>query len=217
MFKTVSAESSPFDRVVWIFFSSVTDKKEGDGAPHVVVMPTPSKRGRKKKATTLARVGPVGGPGHETLILAHLTAGGQVWKETQPVWWIWVLWKSKSNRLYFNIIDEFIHFRWQRCIKVETHTICPTKVKPQRTAPRHTGTVCAVILISSFPPPSPSAPLLPAAECKCIMFSVHPVEISVEMLCFSVWATRCWISASGTRRHLSTHLTACCGISACFS
>ncbi|XP_075897364.1 zinc finger protein 384b isoform X3 [Nelusetta ayraudi] len=54
------------------------DKKDGDGAPHVVVMPTPSKRGRKKKATTLARVGPVGGPGHETLILAHLTAGGQV-------------------------------------------------------------------------------------------------------------------------------------------
>lgn len=43
-------------------------------------MPAPSKRGRKKKATTLARVGPVGGPGHETLILAHLTAGGQVRK-----------------------------------------------------------------------------------------------------------------------------------------
>lgn len=56
----------------------IADKKEADGAPHVVVMPTPSKRGRKKKATTLARVGPVGGPGHETLILAHLTAGGQV-------------------------------------------------------------------------------------------------------------------------------------------
>ncbi|TKS82267.1 Zinc finger protein [Collichthys lucidus] len=55
-----------------------TDKKEGDGASHVVVMPAPSKRGRKKKATTLARVGPVGGPTHETLILAHLTAGGQV-------------------------------------------------------------------------------------------------------------------------------------------
>ncbi|XP_042278882.1 zinc finger protein 384b isoform X3 [Thunnus albacares] len=53
------------------------DKKEADGTSHVVVMPAPSKRGRKKK-TTLSRVGPVGGPGNETLILAHLTAGGQV-------------------------------------------------------------------------------------------------------------------------------------------
>ncbi|XP_018527831.1 zinc finger protein 384b isoform X2 [Lates calcarifer] len=52
------------------------DKKEGDGTSHVVVMPAPSKRGRKKK-TTLSRVGPVGGPGNETLILAHLTAGSQ--------------------------------------------------------------------------------------------------------------------------------------------
>ncbi|KAI3361157.1 hypothetical protein L3Q82_013361 [Scortum barcoo] len=52
------------------------DKKEGDGTSHVVVMPAPSKRGRKKKTTTVARVGP--GPGNETLILAHLTAGGQV-------------------------------------------------------------------------------------------------------------------------------------------
>lgn len=54
----------------------ITDKKEGDGS-HVVVMPTASKRGRKKK-TTVSRIGPVGGPGNETLILAHLTAGGQV-------------------------------------------------------------------------------------------------------------------------------------------
>ncbi|XP_056142065.1 zinc finger protein 384b isoform X2 [Lampris incognitus] len=57
------------------------EKKEGDGAPHVVVMPTPSKRGRKKK-TALPRVGPIGGhplsAGNETLILAHLTASGQV-------------------------------------------------------------------------------------------------------------------------------------------
>uniref|UniRef100_A0A3B4YQC8 Zinc finger protein 384 b n=1 Tax=Seriola lalandi dorsalis TaxID=1841481 RepID=A0A3B4YQC8_SERLL len=52
------------------------DKKEGDGTSHVVVMPAPSKRGRKKK-TTVPRVGPVGGPGNETLILAHLTSGGQ--------------------------------------------------------------------------------------------------------------------------------------------
>uniref|UniRef100_A0A8C7WZS3 Zinc finger protein 384 b n=1 Tax=Oryzias sinensis TaxID=183150 RepID=A0A8C7WZS3_9TELE len=47
------------------------DKKEGEGASHVVVMPAPSKRGRKKK-TTVPRV-----PGNDTLILAHLTSGGQ--------------------------------------------------------------------------------------------------------------------------------------------
>ncbi|XP_061919835.1 zinc finger protein 384b isoform X1 [Entelurus aequoreus] len=44
------------------------DKKEADGASHVVVMPTPSKRGRKKKSMG----------GNETLILAHLSTGGQV-------------------------------------------------------------------------------------------------------------------------------------------
>ncbi|XP_068179643.1 zinc finger protein 384b isoform X3 [Antennarius striatus] len=54
-----------------------SDKKEGDGAPHVVLMPAPSKRGRKKKVT-MTRVGPGGEPGGETLILAHLAAGGQV-------------------------------------------------------------------------------------------------------------------------------------------
>ncbi|TNN81646.1 Zinc finger protein 384 [Liparis tanakae] len=53
------------------------DRKDGDVASHVVVMPAPSKRGRKKKMA-LSRVGPVGGLGNETLILAHLTAGGQL-------------------------------------------------------------------------------------------------------------------------------------------
>ncbi|XP_034409687.1 zinc finger protein 384b isoform X2 [Cyclopterus lumpus] len=53
------------------------DRKDGDVASHVVVMPAPSKRGRKKK-TALSRVGAVGGLGNETLILAHLTAGGQL-------------------------------------------------------------------------------------------------------------------------------------------
>ncbi|XP_030250680.1 zinc finger protein 384b isoform X1 [Sparus aurata] len=48
-----------------------SDKKEGDAASHVVVMPAPSKRGRKKKAT-VARIGP---SGNETLILAHLASG----------------------------------------------------------------------------------------------------------------------------------------------
>ncbi|XP_034553152.1 zinc finger protein 384b isoform X2 [Notolabrus celidotus] len=52
-------------------------ERKGDGTPHVVVMPAPSKRGRKKK-TTLTTVGAMGGTGNETLILAHLTASGQV-------------------------------------------------------------------------------------------------------------------------------------------
>lgn len=51
------------------------DRKEEDGMSHVVMMPAPSKRGRKKKAT-LSRVG----PGGETLILAQFTADGQVKK-----------------------------------------------------------------------------------------------------------------------------------------
>lgn len=46
----------------------------------MVVMPSPSRRGRKKK--TLSTVGAMGGPGNETFILAHLTAGGQVRKAT---------------------------------------------------------------------------------------------------------------------------------------
>ncbi|KAM4567484.1 zinc finger protein 384b isoform 4-T4 [Fundulus diaphanus] len=54
-----------------------TDKKEGDGTSHVVVMPSPSKRGRKKK-TTMSRVTTLGGPGNDTLILTHLTPAGQV-------------------------------------------------------------------------------------------------------------------------------------------
>uniref|UniRef100_A0A8C6KEB3 Zinc finger protein 384 b n=1 Tax=Nothobranchius furzeri TaxID=105023 RepID=A0A8C6KEB3_NOTFU len=51
--------------------------KKGDGSSHVVVMPTPSKRGRKRKTTMVSRVGPVGGPGSETIILTQLTPGGQ--------------------------------------------------------------------------------------------------------------------------------------------
>ncbi|XP_072250084.1 zinc finger protein 384b isoform X2 [Leuresthes tenuis] len=59
------------------------DKKDGDGTSHVVVMPTPSKRGRKKK-TALSRVTPLGGAGNDTLILAHLAAGGQVSLQHHP-------------------------------------------------------------------------------------------------------------------------------------
>ncbi|XP_077576183.1 zinc finger protein 384b isoform X2 [Stigmatopora nigra] len=45
------------------------DKKD-DGASHVVVMPAPSKRGRKKKSMV--------GEGNETVILAQLSSAGQV-------------------------------------------------------------------------------------------------------------------------------------------
>ncbi|XP_077384317.1 zinc finger protein 384b isoform X2 [Festucalex cinctus] len=44
--------------------------KQDDRTPHVVVMPTPSKRGRKKKSAV--------GAGSETVILAQLGPGGQV-------------------------------------------------------------------------------------------------------------------------------------------
>lgn len=59
-------------------FSLILDKKE-DIAP-AVVMPAPSKRGRKSKQV-MSRVAGVGGvlpPGSDALILAHLAAGGQV-------------------------------------------------------------------------------------------------------------------------------------------
>lgn len=81
----------------------------------MVVMPAPSKRGRKKK-TTLSRVGPVVGAGNDTLILAHLTAGGQVKKD--------MMWEGKSeiikknDRTTFNIIlicpgDNFAASCWR--------------------------------------------------------------------------------------------------------
>ncbi|XP_053302230.1 zinc finger protein 384a isoform X1 [Pleuronectes platessa] len=58
---------------------SNTDKKQDFALPPAVVMPTPSKRGRKSKQV-MSRVAGVGGvlpPGSDTLILAHLAAGGQ--------------------------------------------------------------------------------------------------------------------------------------------
>ncbi|XP_029598892.1 zinc finger protein 384 isoform X2 [Salmo trutta] len=62
------------------------DKKQEGGTPQVVIMPTPSKRGRKKKST-LGRAGPAGGhtlsAGNEALILAHLASGGQVVMSSQ--------------------------------------------------------------------------------------------------------------------------------------
>ncbi|GLD72592.1 zinc finger protein 384-like isoform X1, partial [Lates japonicus] len=58
---------------------SNTDKKDDIAVPPAVVMPTPSKRGRKSKQV-MGRVAGVGGvlpPGSDALILAHLAAGGQ--------------------------------------------------------------------------------------------------------------------------------------------
>ncbi|XP_018529633.1 zinc finger protein 384a isoform X3 [Lates calcarifer] len=58
---------------------SNTDKKDDIAVPPAVVMPAPSKRGRKSKQV-MGRVAGVGGvlpPGSDALILAHLAAGGQ--------------------------------------------------------------------------------------------------------------------------------------------
>ncbi|KAI1885767.1 hypothetical protein AGOR_G00207190 [Albula goreensis] len=55
------------------------NKKEDVTISPAVVMPTPSKRGRKKKSA-LPRTGPAGHPlptGSDALILAHLASGGQ--------------------------------------------------------------------------------------------------------------------------------------------
>lgn len=58
-------------------FFFLTDKKEDIAIPPAVVMPTPSKRGRKSKQM-MGRVTGVLPPGSDALILAHLTASGQV-------------------------------------------------------------------------------------------------------------------------------------------
>ncbi|XP_071357307.1 zinc finger protein 384a isoform X3 [Trachinotus anak] len=65
--------------IVSAMHPSNTDKKEDIGVPPAVLMPTPSKRGRKSKQV-MGRVAGVGGvlpPGSDALILAHLAAGGQ--------------------------------------------------------------------------------------------------------------------------------------------
>lgn len=62
------------------FYCLFPDKKEDIAVPPAVVLPTPSKRGRKSKQV-MGRVAGVGGvlpPGSDALILAHLAAGGQV-------------------------------------------------------------------------------------------------------------------------------------------
>lgn len=60
-----------------IHHSLLPDKKEDIAVPPAVVMPTPSKRGRKSKQM-MSRVSGVLPPGSDALILAHLAAGGQV-------------------------------------------------------------------------------------------------------------------------------------------
>lgn len=62
------------------YYFLLSDKKEDVAVPPAVVMPTPSKRGRKSKQGMgrLAGVGGVLPPGSDALILAHLAAGGQV-------------------------------------------------------------------------------------------------------------------------------------------
>ncbi|XP_042561335.1 zinc finger protein 384a isoform X2 [Clupea harengus] len=64
--------------IVSTLHPSNADKKENGSIPPAVVMPTPSKRGRKKKSM-LSREGPVHTlpTGSDALILAHLAAGGQ--------------------------------------------------------------------------------------------------------------------------------------------
>ncbi|XP_069031954.1 zinc finger protein 384a isoform X2 [Embiotoca jacksoni] len=52
------------------------DKRDDLSIPPAVVMPTPSKRGRKSKQM-MSRMGGVLPPGSDALILAHLAAGGQ--------------------------------------------------------------------------------------------------------------------------------------------
>ena len=72
--------SSPSSFQLFLIFLSFPDKKEEISVPPAVVMPTPSKRGRKSKQM-MGRVAGVGGvlpPGSDALILAHLAAGGQV-------------------------------------------------------------------------------------------------------------------------------------------
>lgn len=53
------------------------DKKEDGSIPPAVVMPVPSKRGRKKKSM-MPRAAHALATGSDALILAHLAAGGQV-------------------------------------------------------------------------------------------------------------------------------------------
>lgn len=161
-----------------LFSCLITDKKEADGAPHVVVMPTPSKRGRKKKATTLARVGPVGGPGHETLILAHLTAGGQVPMDTT----------SRLNQTFVQVHSAvcphhfLIDLFWQVAALHQgrdPYDLSHEGEGPKDTTKTYRYSVCS---LPHFTQPPRRPQLLNASA----SVSVHPVEISVEMLCFSM-------------------------------
>ncbi|KAM4539456.1 zinc finger protein 384a isoform 4-T4 [Odontesthes bonariensis] len=62
--------------IVSAMHPSTTDKKDDVALHPAVVMPTPSKRGRKSKQV-MGRMGGVLPTGSDALILAHLAAGGQ--------------------------------------------------------------------------------------------------------------------------------------------
>ncbi|XP_011479304.1 zinc finger protein 362 isoform X4 [Oryzias latipes] len=72
----VTGPPSATTMIVSALHPSNTDKKDDVAVPPAVVMPTPSKRGRKSKQG-MGRVGGVLPPGSDALILAHLAAGGQ--------------------------------------------------------------------------------------------------------------------------------------------
>ncbi|KAF6733593.1 Zinc finger protein 384 [Oryzias melastigma] len=72
----VAGHPSATTMIVSALHPSNSEKKDDVAVPPAVVMPTPSKRGRKSKQG-MGRVGGVLPPGSDALILAHLAAGGQ--------------------------------------------------------------------------------------------------------------------------------------------
>ncbi|XP_020790011.2 zinc finger protein 384a isoform X2 [Boleophthalmus pectinirostris] len=72
----VTGHSTATTMIVSALHASNSDRKDDIALPPAVVMPTPSKRGRKSKAM-MGRVGGILPAGSDALILAHLAAGGQ--------------------------------------------------------------------------------------------------------------------------------------------
>lgn len=182
--------------IIWrgFVFFVITDKKEVDGAPHVVVMPTPSKRGRKKKATTLARVGPVGGPGHETLILAHLTAGGQVPMNTSSRLNQSLLQVPSAACPHRFLIDVFTQVAALHQGR-DPYDLSHEGEGPKDTTKTYRYSVCSHPH-STQPPRRPPPPPPPAAECKRICFcascwnqrrDVVLFNVSRALLDISIW------------------------------
>lgn len=120
-------------------FIFVIDKREGDATPHVLLMQTPSKRGRKKAA--LSRVASVGGPRNDTLILTQLTPGGQVRVTTE----------GQRGVLYYKWVINFIFNYFNRLHLFSTtqgsHMSCQMKMitMAQKILLRHTGMVSSAV------------------------------------------------------------------------